>query len=138
VSSTHWSHNRLEETRWRGGIALARFFVLSRHISPCSLPWDRGKESLSAPLPSEPDGRVSRIRLSGQWFPAFAGRQARARASVSEINPCSTSTITIKHPAFMDDEKDMYAGIFAANTQSQVTRKLSIKGVEAVVWRISN
>ena len=38
----------------------------------------------------------------------------------------------------MDDEKDMYAGIFAANTQSQVTRKLSIKGVEAVVWRISN
>jgi hypothetical protein len=29
---------------------------------------DRGREFLSVPPPSEPDVRISRIRLSGWWY----------------------------------------------------------------------
>ena len=57
--------------------------------------------------------------------------------AIENLTTGSASTLAIKHPAFLDDEKDMYVGIFAANTQSQVTRKLSIKGVEATVWKLS-
>jgi len=47
---------------------------------------DRGRESRlgSAPPPSEPDGRVSRIRLSSRWFYRRADWQTDTWAAASE------------------------------------------------------
>ena len=47
---------------------------------------DRGRESGLAPPPSEPDVRISRIRLSGWWF---TSRRTDARAgTVEREHPC--------------------------------------------------
>jgi len=50
--------------------------------------WNRGRERpiCGAPPPSEPDGRFSRIRLSGQWAP-FRDRRADALAVVIVNSP---------------------------------------------------
>ena len=50
---------------------------------------DRGREDLSVPPPSEPDVRISRIRLSSQWFSLKEDWQAETWACRKEYNPRS-------------------------------------------------
>jgi hypothetical protein len=50
---------------------------------------DRGRdEGMTLAPPSEPDGRISRIRLSGRWS-HVGDRLAYLRAEAREINPSS-------------------------------------------------
>lgn len=78
------------------------------------------------------------LYASGEDMRMTLRRQAgKYSLTIENLNTGGASTITIKHPMFLDEEKDIYVGIFAANTQSQLTRTLSIKGVEATVWSIS-
>ncbi len=46
----------------------------------------------------------------------------------------SSNTLTITHPAFLDQRRDLYAGIFGANTQSNAPKTLSIKELKVTVW----
>jgi hypothetical protein len=46
----------------------------------------------------------------------------------------SSSTLTINHPAFLDDVTDLFAGVFGANTQSDVSKTLTIKELSVTLW----
>jgi hypothetical protein len=48
-----------------------------------------------------------------------------------------SSTLTIRHPDFLDAERDLYVGLFGANTQSEVRKTLVIKEVRVTVWTAS-
>ena len=65
--------SRLQNTRGRladAGVTWLNFSVGLRivyHFSP-ELTLDRGRENVVVSPPSEPDMRISRIRLSSWWF----------------------------------------------------------------------
>jgi FecR protein len=46
----------------------------------------------------------------------------------------SSSRLSIVHPAFLDPERDLYVGIFGANTQSDVRKTLKIKDLGVTVF----
>jgi hypothetical protein len=53
---------------------------------------------------------------------------------VDNLTRNSSSALEIAHPAFLDAEKDMYAGLFGANTQSDLSKTLTIREVKVTVW----
>jgi hypothetical protein len=57
--------------------------------------------------------------------------------TVENLTEGSTSTLTIRHPDFMDAEKDLYVGLFGANTQSEVRKTLIFKDFQATVWTVA-
>jgi hypothetical protein len=54
--------------------------------------------------------------------------------TVDNLTEASSSTLTIRHPEFLDDEPDLYVGLFGANTQSKVRRVLVFSEFEVTVW----
>jgi hypothetical protein len=56
---------------------------------------------------------------------------------VENLTEGSASTLTIRHPEFLDEERDLYVGLFGANTQSDVRKTLVIKEFSATVWTVS-
>jgi hypothetical protein len=54
--------------------------------------------------------------------------------AVENLTLGSASTLTIRHPDFLDLEKDLYVGLFGANTQSEVRKTLTFKDFQATVW----
>jgi hypothetical protein len=46
----------------------------------------------------------------------------------------SSSTVTITHPAFLDRESDLFAGLFGANPQTDVSKTLTITEVRCTIW----
>jgi ferric-dicitrate binding protein FerR (iron transport regulator) len=69
------------------------------------------------------DLRLTLQRTSGKYSLA-----------VENLTRGSTSTLTIRHPEFLDPEKDLYVGLFGANTQSEVRKTLIFKDFQATVW----
>jgi hypothetical protein len=57
--------------------------------------------------------------------------------TVENMTAGGASTLTIRHPAFLDNERDLYVGLFGANTQSEVRKTLLIKEFSATVWTFS-
>jgi ferric-dicitrate binding protein FerR (iron transport regulator) len=49
----------------------------------------------------------------------------------------STTTLTVRHPDFLDADRDLFVGLFGANTQSNVRKTLIVKEFEATVWTVS-
>lgn len=49
----------------------------------------------------------------------------------------STSTLTIRHPAFLDGRRDLTVGLFGANTQSNVRKTLVIREFQVTVWTLT-
>jgi hypothetical protein len=72
------------------------------------------------------DLRLTLKRTDGQYALA-----------VENMTAGGASTLTIRHPAFLDDERDLYVGLFGANTQSDVRRTLLIKEFSATVWAVA-
>jgi hypothetical protein len=56
---------------------------------------------------------------------------------VENLTRHSSSTLAIAHPAFLDGERNLYVGLFGANTQSDVRKTLTIKAFGAKVWTVS-
>jgi hypothetical protein len=54
--------------------------------------------------------------------------------TVENLTIGSESTLAIRHPEFLDNERDLYVGLFGANTQSDVQRTLIIKEFSVTVW----
>jgi hypothetical protein len=55
---------------------------------------------------------------------------------VENLTRKSSSTLSIAHPAFLDSEVKLYAGLFGANTQSEHSKTLTIREVKVTVWTI--
>ena len=58
----------------------------------------------------------------------------RYSLTIENLSSNGSSTLTNRHPAFLDGEKDLYVGIFGANTQSYLRKKLIIRELKATVW----
>jgi hypothetical protein len=56
--------------------------------------------------------------------------------TVENLTTREASTLTARQAPFPDAEPDLYAGVFGANTQSEVRRTLVIKDFEATVWTV--
>jgi hypothetical protein len=63
-----------------------------------------------------------------------AGRYSLA---VENLTAGSASTLTIRHPEFLDGRPDLFVGLFGANTQSEVRKTLTIKEFSVTVWTVS-
>ncbi len=64
-----------------------------------------------------------------------AGKYALA---VENLTDGSTSTLTIRHPRFLDNRSDLYVGLFGANAQSNVPKTLLIRELQVTVWTIAS
>jgi len=53
---------------------------------------------------------------------------------VENMTRGSSNTLTITHPAFLDQQQNLFAGLFGANTQSDVSKTLNIKEVKITIW----
>jgi ferric-dicitrate binding protein FerR (iron transport regulator) len=49
----------------------------------------------------------------------------------------ASSTLSVRHPEFLDGEADLYIGLFGANTQSDVRKTLIIKEFAVTVWTVA-
>ena len=58
----------------------------------------------------------------------------RYSLTVENLTRGSSNTLTITHPKYLDGRADLFAGIFGANTQSDVPKTLSIKEVRFTIW----
>jgi hypothetical protein len=54
--------------------------------------------------------------------------------TVDNLTDGGSSTLSIRHPELLDRERDLYVGLFGANTQSNVRKTLLIKDVQITVW----
>jgi hypothetical protein len=57
--------------------------------------------------------------------------------SVENLTSGSSSTVTIPHPDFLDGQRDLFVGLFGANTQSEVRKTLVVKEFAVTVWTTS-
>lgn len=57
--------------------------------------------------------------------------------TVENLTGGSASTLAIRHPAFLDGERDLYGGLFGANTQSDVRKTLVVTELQVTVWTVS-
>jgi hypothetical protein len=65
----------------------------------------------------------------------LARRSRKFALTVENRRTGGTSTLTIRHPDFLDGERDMFVGFFGANTQSDVRKTLVVKEMSATVWK---
>jgi hypothetical protein len=61
----------------------------------------------------------------------------RYALTAENLTSGSTSALTIRHPEFLDGERDLYVGLFGANTQSNIRKTLLVKEFQATVWTVS-
>jgi hypothetical protein len=57
--------------------------------------------------------------------------------AVENLSTGSSSTVTIRHPEFLDNQRDLFVGLFGANTQSEVRKTLVVKEFAVTVWTTS-
>jgi hypothetical protein len=58
----------------------------------------------------------------------------RYSLTVANLTTGATSALTIRHPAFLDGQCDLYVGLFGANTQSEVQKTLTVTEFQVTVW----
>jgi FecR protein len=66
-------------------------------------------------------------------------RRTAGKYSLTVANETTggSTTLATRHPDFLDGERDLYVGLFGANTQSEVRKTLVIKEVQVTVWTAS-
>jgi len=57
--------------------------------------------------------------------------------AVENLTDGGTSTLTIRHPEFLDGEPDLFVGLFGANPYSDVRKTLIIKEFSVTVWTVA-
>jgi ferric-dicitrate binding protein FerR (iron transport regulator) len=65
-------------------------------------------------------------------------RDGKYSLTVENRTNGSSSTVTIRHPAFLDGKRDLFVGLFAANPRSEVHRPIRVKNFQATVWTRSS
>ncbi|HEY8505100.1 MAG TPA: FecR family protein [Gemmataceae bacterium] len=61
-------------------------------------------------------------------------RGGKYALTVENLTDGGTSTLTIRHPAFLDGEPDLYVGLFGANPFTDERKTLLIKDFAVTVW----
>jgi hypothetical protein len=61
-------------------------------------------------------------------------RGGRFSLVIDNLTEHSSSTLAIAHPEFLDGATDLYVGLFGANTQSDLSKTLTIREVKVTVW----
>jgi hypothetical protein len=56
--------------------------------------------------------------------------------TVENLTAGSASTLSIRHPAFLDGARDLHVGLFGANPRSEVRKPLVVKEFQATVWTV--
>jgi hypothetical protein len=56
---------------------------------------------------------------------------------VENLTTGSSSTLEIRHSDFLDGERELFVGLFGANTQSEVRKTLTIQEFSATVWTVA-
>lgn len=75
------------------------------------------------------------VQSSGEDMRMMLRREAgKYSLTVENLTAGSSSAVAIKHPDFLDAERDLYVGLFGANTQSELQRTLYIKEIVVTVW----
>jgi hypothetical protein len=66
-------------------------------------------------------------------------RRAGGKYTLTVANETTggSTTLAIRHPDFLDAERDLYVGLFGANTRSEVRKTLVIKEMKVTVWTSS-
>ncbi len=77
---------------------------------------------------------VGLIKTGDDLRISLCRRAGRYSLVVDNLRAKSSSTLEIAHPAFLDREKDLYAGLFGANTQSDLRKTLTVREVAVTVW----
>jgi hypothetical protein len=54
--------------------------------------------------------------------------------TVENLTTGGASTLAIRHPDYLDAERDLYVGLFAAEPRSDVGRKILVSELQATVW----
>jgi ferric-dicitrate binding protein FerR (iron transport regulator) len=57
--------------------------------------------------------------------------------TVENLTAGGSSTLAIRHPDFLDGERDLYVGLFGANTRSRVRKTLTVKDLAVTVWAVA-
>jgi hypothetical protein len=82
---------------------------------------------------SDSDGFFVGLYTSGEDMQMTLRRSA-GKYYLTVGNSNGTNTLDIRHPEFLDGEKDIFVGLYGANTQSDNPRTLIIKKIEVTVW----
>jgi hypothetical protein len=99
-----------------------------------------GAEVYTQFLVNNPDGKDADLYEVGLLRPGTDLRLTLRRLSgnytltVENLTTGGASTLAIRHPDYLDAEKDLYVGLFAAEPRSDVGRKLVVKEFQATVW----
>jgi hypothetical protein len=71
---------------------------------------------------SREDMRMSLHRVSGKYS-----------LTVENLTSGGASTVSVKHPDFLDRQQDLYVGLFGANTQSEIPWTLVVRDVTLTI-----
>src|SRR5262249_61166923 len=97
-------------------------------------------ESSPQVLATNPDGKDADLYEGGLLRPGPDLRLTLRRAAgqytltVENLTAGGASTLAIRHPDYLDPERDLYVGLFAAEPRSDVGWKLVVKEFQATVW----
>ncbi len=89
---------------------------------------------------NNPDGNdtdiyeIGPMTVGDDFAATLRRRNGRYSLQVDNVSRNSSSTLEIAHPAFLDADKDLYAGLFDENTQSDHRETLTIREVKVTVW----
>ncbi|HYE18764.1 MAG TPA: FecR domain-containing protein [Tepidisphaeraceae bacterium] len=87
---------------------------------------DGGRDSDSnyvGVVPTGTDVRLTLRRVAGKYS-----------MTVESLSTGAASTLSIRHPAFLDAEPDLYVGLFAANAGSDERGTVGVKEFRVTVW----
>jgi hypothetical protein len=99
-----------------------------------------GAEVYTQFLVNNPDGKDADLYEVGLLRPGTDLRLTLRRAAgrytltVEDLTAGGASTLAIRHPDYLDPERDLYVGLFAAEPRSDVGRKLVVRELAATVW----
>lgn len=74
-------------------------------------------------FPTGSDTRLTLQRVDGKY-----------RMAVESLSSGASTTLSIRHPEFLDGEPDLNVGIFAANVGSEQRRTIILKEFRVTVW----
>jgi hypothetical protein len=81
-------------------------------------------------------GRVGLLTTGNDLRLTLKRTAGKYSLTVENLTTGSTSTLTIRHPEFLDAEHDLFVGLFGANTHSNVRKTLVVKELEVTVWTV--
>jgi hypothetical protein len=65
------------------------------------------------------------------------GRYSLTVENLSDLTDRGASTLTIRHPEFLDGEPGLFVGLFGANPYSDVEKTLVVKEFSVTVWAVA-